>query len=119
MPDTQTPLPGLGHAVASQIGWQIPVNTMDVAGPPGPAWMRLVHSQLRSQSPRNGCGGWAGWLRTAVQVCVSICGHWPRGLERVRLAVELSGGGRVSRIGLDPAITSSAGYRYRLFACQS
>jgi hypothetical protein len=43
---------------------------LDVAGPSGPAWMRLVHSQSSSQSPRNAPCGWRGAFAPQCK-CVS------------------------------------------------
>jgi hypothetical protein len=43
---------------------QIPVDTMDVAGPSGPTWVHLVRSPSRRQSPRNEPGRLTGWPRT-------------------------------------------------------
>ena len=49
-----------------------PVDTMEKAGPSGPAWMRLVSVAIRRILPEAWSGRWAGWLRTPVQVCVYL-----------------------------------------------
>jgi hypothetical protein len=60
-------------------------DTMDEAGPPGLAWKRLCLSRrscgsmrrsLRQRAIRRGEVG-----RTPVQVCDSVCGHFPGGIE--------------------------------------
>lgn len=74
-----------------------PLDTMDQVGRNRPAWMRLVPTRGGRRHP--GCvpKGSAGWLRAAVQVCVSICGQLAERSGRVRMALNrwASGGLRM------------------------